>query len=220
MADLRSRWRDGWLEATAYDAVVEREHLARVLGRLAWGVDIGAFFEEIARLGELPDGATVLDVPCGGGVAFRGLASDQAIRYVAADLSSVMLARARAEARRRGLRQIEFVQADVEALPFGDASFDLCITYTGLHCFPDPAAAVGELARVLRPGGIVRGSAVVAGAGVRQDLLVRILRRAGVFGPGGTAGALAQWLAAAGLVDIATRCDGALAYFSAVRPAP
>jgi len=98
----------------------------------------------------------------------------------------MMLRRARAEAQRRALDQIEFIAADDEALPFDDASFDVCVSYTGLHCFPDPAAAVSEIARVLRPGGVVCGSMVVRRAGLRQDAFVRLYEVAGVFGPSGT----------------------------------
>ena len=39
---------------------------------------------------------------------------------------------------------IEFVEADVTALQFADASFDLCVTYNGLHCLPDPHAALAR----------------------------------------------------------------------------
>jgi ubiquinone/menaquinone biosynthesis C-methylase UbiE len=46
------------------------------------------------------------------------------VRYVAGDLSPAMLRRARAAAKRRDLNQIEFTEADVEALPPDDASFD------------------------------------------------------------------------------------------------
>jgi ubiquinone/menaquinone biosynthesis C-methylase UbiE len=55
-----------------------------------------------------------------------------------------MLRRARAEADRCGIHWIEFAEADVEALPFEDRSFDLALTYTGLHCFPDPSAATAK----------------------------------------------------------------------------
>jgi SAM-dependent methyltransferase len=96
VSDVRERWRSGWLEATVYDSVVEHERLAGVLGRLIWGADTSAFYQEIARLGEEPDGTVILDVPCGGGVAFRGLRPRQRVRYVAGDLSPVMLRRARA----------------------------------------------------------------------------------------------------------------------------
>ena len=216
MSDVRERWRSGWLEATVYDSVVEHERLARVLGRLIWGTDTSAFYREIARLGEEPDGTVILDVPCGGGVAFRGLRPGQRVRYVAADLSAVMLRRARAEAQRRDLDQIEFIEADVEALPFDDASFDLCVSYTGLHCFPNPAAAISEIARVLRPGGVVGGTMVVRRAGRRQDAFVRLYQVAGVFGPSGTCDDLEAWLADAGMLDVSAR-SGALAYFSARR---
>ena len=217
VSDTRERWRSGWLEATVYDTVVEHERLAGVLGRLIWGTDTSAFYREIARLAEAPDGTVILDVPCGGGVAFRGLRPGQRVRYVAADLSPVMLGRARAEAERRDLDQIEFTEADIERLPFKDASFDLCVSYTGLHCFPDPAAAVSEIARVLRPGGVLRGTMVVRRAGLRQDAFVRLYQVAGVFGPSGTSDELESWLADAGMLDVSTRSDGALAYFSAYR---
>jgi SAM-dependent methyltransferase len=113
-----------------YDSVVEHERLAGVLGRLIWGTDTSAFYREIARLAEEPDGTVILDVPCGGGVAFRGLRPRQRVRHVAGDPSPVMLRRARAEAKRRELDQIEFTQptsllrlakqvaAEVDGAPF------------------------------------------------------------------------------------------------------
>jgi ubiquinone/menaquinone biosynthesis C-methylase UbiE len=138
---------------------------------------------------------------------------------VAADLSKVMLTRARGEARRRGVEAlIEFVEADVEALPFSDGEFDLSVTYTGLHCFPDPAVAIAELARVLKPGGRLRGTAVTRGAGLRQDMLVRVMQTASVFGPGGSLTDVERWLREAGLDEIDTTRDGALAYFAGRKP--
>jgi SAM-dependent methyltransferase len=219
MPDLRERWRTSFIEATTYDWAVEHERVAGVLGRLVWGTDTSAFYRDIARLSELPTGTRVLDIPCGGGVAFRGLRADQELDYVGADLSPVMLGRARAEAERRHLDWIEFTEADVEALPFEDGSFDLCVTYTGLHCFPDPAAAIAEMSRVLRPGGELRGTTVVKHAGVRQDAFVRLMQVGGVFGPSGSLAELESWLAAAGMLDASTRRDGALVYFFARRPA-
>jgi SAM-dependent methyltransferase len=217
--DLRERWRTGFIEASTYDWAVEHEHVAGVLGRLLWGTDTGAFYRDIARLSELPAGSSVLDVPCGGGVAFRGLRPEQELRYVAADLSPIMLRRARAEAERHGLHLIEFVEADVEALPFADHSFELCITYTGLHCFPDPSAAIAEMARVLRPGGELRGTSVLRQTGLRQDAVVRLMQAGGLFGPGLTLAELKTSLAGAGLVRVNASRNGALAYFSACRRA-
>lgn len=217
MPDLRERWRTGFIEATTYDWAVEHERVAGILGRLIWGTDTAAFYRDIARLSELPAGSSVLDIPCGGGVAFRGLLAEQELHYVAADLSPVMLKRARAEADRRGLQWIEFAEADVEALPFQDRSFDLVITYTGLHCFPDPSAAIVEMARVLRPGGELRGTSVIRAAGLRQDAFVRLMQAGRVFGPGQTLAELETSLADAGLVKVKTSRSGALAQFSARR---
>lgn len=217
MPDLRERWRTSFIEATTYDWAVEHEHVAGLLGRLIWGTDASAFYRDIARLSELPVGTSVLDIPCGGGVAFRGLRPEQELHYVAADLSPVMLRRAQAEADRRGIHWIEFVEADVEALPFEDRSFDLVVTYTGLHCFPDPPAAIAEMVRVLRPGGELRGTSVIRRAGLRQDAFVRLMQAGGVFGPSGTLAELESWLAVTDMVKLSTRRDGALAYFSARR---
>jgi SAM-dependent methyltransferase len=217
MPDPRERWRTSFIEATSYDWAVEHEHVAGVLGRLVWGTDTSAFYGDIARLAQLPTGTRVLDIPSGGGVAFRGLRLEQELDYVAADLSPVMLRRARAEADRRGIHWIEFVEADVGALPFEDRSFDLVVTYTGLHCFPDPPAAIAEMARVLRPGGELRGTLVIKRTGLRQDALVRLMQVGGVFGPGQSLAELETSLADAGLVRVSTSRNGALAYFSARR---
>src|SRR5437763_5256721 len=214
MPDLRERWRTSFIEATTYDWAVEHEHVAHVLGRLIWGTDTAAFYRHIARLSELPAGTSVLDIPCGGGVAFRGLRPEQGLHYVAADVSPVMLRRARAEADRRGIHWIEFIEADVEALAFDDRSFEVCVTYTGLHCFPDPPSAIAEMARVLRPGGELRGTSVIKQVGLRQDTFVRLMQLGGVFGPGQTLAGLHASLSDAELVQIAVMRIGAPAYFS------
>lgn len=214
-------WRLARLVPAIYDFAVEHERVAAVGGRLLWGAGVAPMYRAFAGLRELSPGAAVLDVPCGGGVAFRGLApathGAPGPRYVAADLSPVMLARARAEAARRGT-PIAFVRASAARLPFRDAAFDVVLSYNGLHCFPDPAGAVAEMARVLRPGGVLRGTAVVRGAGRRQDAFVALFRRRGEFGTVGDAGGLRGWLAAAPLKDVRVEPSGALAYFTAVRP--
>lgn len=219
MPDLRERWRTGWFEATAYDWAVEHERVARLLGQLIWGTNTDRFYRDIARLADLAAGTSVLDIPCGGGVAFRSLRPERKLRYVAADLSAVMLRRAQAEAERRRLNWIQFAEADVEALPFQEGEFDLCISYTGLHCFPDARSAIREMARVLKPGGELRGTSVVRRAGIRQDAFVRLMQIGGVFGPGLTLEQLESSLTDAGLVSAHTERDGGLAYFSAHKPA-
>ena len=217
--DVRAVWRSPWFDrfgAATYDLFVERERLARVGALLLWGTDARLLYRSLAAISGAPDGSAILDVPCGGGVAFRALRPEQRVRYVAADLSPGMLRRARSESERRGLRQIALIEADVEALPFDDASFDLSVCLNSLHCFADPAAALREIGRCLRPGGRLIGDAAVRGRGARFDFTIRLYERRGIFGPGGTAADVERWLADAGFEQVRLRLSGAVAYFEAL----
>lgn len=220
MADVRSawsRWLVGRLGGAVYDFGVEREWLARPAGMALWGTDTRLLFDAIRTVGDLPDGSAVLDIPCGGGLALRGLRQGQRVRYVAADISPDMLERARRRASALGRDDIEFTLADIERMPFGDNEFDLCLCFNGLHCLPDPAAAVREIARCLAPGGRLVGDAVVRHAGRRQNMLIGAFRRGGAFGPGGTADELHDWLTDAGLRPDHVRRSGAVVHFAATR---
>jgi ubiquinone/menaquinone biosynthesis C-methylase UbiE len=202
--------------AALYDAGVKHDSVAAVGARAMWGADMRRMFAEIGRLADAPAGTAILDIPCGGGFAFRGLRPGQAVHYVAADISPYMLAQARTQAARRGVQDtIEFVESDVTALQFADNSFDLCVTYNGLHCLPDPRAALGELTRVLKPGGTLRGTSCVTGRGSRADALIATLRRAGVFGNAPHTGDIETWLRELGLDVVALEHTGAVEFFEA-----
>ena len=219
MADVTEKWRSERVTAALYDAGVKHDSVARVGARAMWGADLRRMFTDIERLADVPAGASVLDIPCGGGQAFRGLRTGQAVHYVAADISPYMLKRARREAGRRGVQDaIEFVEADVTALQFPDASFDLCVTYNGLHCLPDPRAALAELTRVLRSGGILRGTSCVTGRGPRKDALIAMLRRGGVFGNTPHTGEIERWLKEFGLDVVSLEPSGGIEFFEARLP--
>lgn len=209
------RWRRGRVSATLYDIGVQHERIAAALGRLLWASDVRRLYSEQYLLRALPEGSRVIDIPCGGGVAFRGLEPGRRVAYVAVDLSRAMIARAGREAARRGLGHVRFLEGDVDALPFPDNRFDLCLAYNSLHCFANPEQAVSELTRVLRPGGMLRGSTVLTGCGRRQDILIRLWTGLGMFGPGGSAGELRSWLVNAGLSRIRVEISGAIGFFSA-----
>jgi SAM-dependent methyltransferase len=218
MPEQRSIWSGGAVGRVgggAYDFAVEHEWLARPAGLALWGTDTRMLYDSIRTIGELPEGSAVLDVPCGGGVALRGLRPGQSLRYVAADISTDMLDRARARAAALGRDDIEFVEADIERMPFEDNEFDLCLSFNGLHCLPDPPVAVREIARCVKPGGRLVGDSVVRGAGWRQDLAIGFFRRAGVFGVGGTVDDLNGWLTDAGLKVDRLERSGGLAHFTA-----
>ena len=91
-----------------------------------------------------------LDVGCGSGAAVRAAAAAGARRAVGVDLSPVMIEQAKALAEGAAS---EFVVGDAEALPFLDASFDALLCSSSFHHYPEPARALGEMARVLVPGG-------------------------------------------------------------------
>ncbi|OLF16639.1 class I SAM-dependent methyltransferase [Actinophytocola xanthii] len=207
----------GRVPGAVYDFGVQRPWLAVPAGWLLWGTDVRHLHRTVRGLADLPAGSSVLDVPCGGGIALRGLRRGQDVRYVGADVSPAMLARTRRLAARSWTTGVALARADLTRLPFATGAFDSCLCLNGLHCLPDPARAVRELARCLRPGGRLVGDLVVSGAGVRQDLALAVLRRLGLFGPGGTPADLGGWLAAAHLrVDRILR-SGAVVHFVATR---
>ena len=92
-----------------------------------------------------------LDVGCGTGFLALQLAG-LGHRAVGVDGAEAMLTVARAKASQAGLA-IDFRLADAAELPFAPASFDLVIERHVLWTLPDPAAALADWARVLRPGG-------------------------------------------------------------------
>ncbi|KAB1985765.1 class I SAM-dependent methyltransferase [Streptomyces triticiradicis] len=96
----------------------------------------------------------VLDVGCGTGQTTR-LAARTAARGSALglDLSGPMLDRARGLAAEEGLGNIGFEQGDAQVHPLPGAAFDVALSRFGIMFFADPAAAFGNIARALRPGG-------------------------------------------------------------------
>jgi SAM-dependent methyltransferase len=212
-------WSQDPLWAPVYGWTVDHPGVGGALWRLGMGSDLRLLYAAADEIARQPAGATVLDVPCGSGVALRGLRPGQGVRFLALDISDAMLARTRAAARRLGVAdQVETVLGDVADLPLTDGEVDLVVTFTGLHCFPDPRAAVAELARVLRPGGVLTGSALLEDTGLRYEPVRRAGRLAHLLGPGCTSYDVRTWLAEDGLTDVTLETSGAIGYFRAVRP--
>ena len=103
------------------------------------------------------EGVEVLDVASGTGVVARAVARRLGAsgRVVASDFSEAMLARSAAVELPAGSAPVEFVEASADALPFTDRAFDVVLCQQGLQFFPQQQAAVSEMRRVLRPGGVV-----------------------------------------------------------------
>jgi ubiquinone/menaquinone biosynthesis C-methylase UbiE len=195
-----------------YDFYIERDWLMRLIGRVVWGIDASVLYTSMEAISRAGDGATILDVPCGGGVALRAVRPDQDVRYLAVDISEKMLARAQRRAKTRSLRQVEFALADMRALPFADGEMDLVVCYSGLHMVKDPEPAVRELVRCLKPGGELLGSTFLAEGSRRQRALFELDRRGGNPTPPRRKD-LRGWLEKAGIVDAAIEPERGFAVF-------
>jgi ubiquinone/menaquinone biosynthesis C-methylase UbiE len=119
-----------------------------------WDKLRGELFGAASHFQALPalvdDAWVVGDLGCGTGQVAAALAPFVA-RVIAVDRSGEMLQAARRLVR--GLRNVEIRRGDLEALPIDDEALDAATLLLVLHHVPDPAAALAEAARVLKPGG-------------------------------------------------------------------
>lgn len=111
-------------------------------------------------IGAAGDG-TILDVACGPGIVTAALAG-RAERVTAFDATPEMLKKARQRCADAGLDNVQFEQGNAETLPFDEQTFDGVVTRLAIHHFADPARVLGEMFRVLRPGGLAVIADVVA----------------------------------------------------------
>ena len=104
----------------------------------------------LANAAALALGNSVLDIACGTGILARECKTrvGEAGSVAGLDLNGGMLAVAALAAP-----TIEWHQGDATELPFGDGSFDAAVSQFGLMFFPERAGAIGEMWRVLAPGG-------------------------------------------------------------------
>jgi ubiquinone/menaquinone biosynthesis C-methylase UbiE len=107
-------------------------------------------------LDHLRSGMTLLDVGCGPGSITIDLARRVAPgRVVGLDASGTVIEEARATAVDAGVSTVSFEVADLFELPFDDGSFDVVHAHQVLQHVPDPEAALAEMRRVCRQGGMV-----------------------------------------------------------------
>jgi SAM-dependent methyltransferase len=107
-------------------------------------------------LPHLAGAARVLDVGCGPGTITVDLAARvPGGEVIGIDAAAGVLDEARAEAGRRGQGNVRFETGDVYQLAFSDGSFDVVHAHQVLQHLSDPVAALAEMRRVCRPGGVV-----------------------------------------------------------------
>lgn len=206
-----------WMASRTLPLIYER--LWRPIGARvlmgAGGLDPQAERRAAVAALSLTAGDRVLDVACGPGNFTRefACAADPGI-VVGLDASRTMLARAVVETE---ARNVVYVRGDAEALPFADQGFDAVCCFAALYLIERPMEAVGEIARVLAPGGRV---ALLASCN-RGPLPVALTRPPVRFVTGVRlfdSQELARALARQGLSDVRVRVSGMAQFLSARRP--
>lgn len=118
--------------------------------------------------------ATVLDAGCGAGhtaIAFAAIAD----RVIACDFTPAMLQQVEALASELGVANVRAQLADVEALPFPSRSFDLVATRYSAHHWLHPPRALAEFRRLLKPGGALLLSDIMAREDFAQDTFLQTI---------------------------------------------
>jgi len=120
-----------------------------------WHAQLAGAHAALSQGAALGPGERVLDVACGSGLVTFAAARSVAPggHVVGIDISGRMIDVARAHAVERDIANANFVRMDAEWLALPDARFDVTLCALGLMYMPDPARALREMKRVLRPGG-------------------------------------------------------------------
>ncbi len=110
------------------------------------------FGEAVVAAAAIGTGERILDIGCGCGTTTLRAARPGS-RAVGVDVSEPMIERARANARREGATNIEYLVADAQTQPFPPSSFDVGISRFGVMFFDDPVQAFANVRAAIRPGG-------------------------------------------------------------------
>lgn len=135
LAQFKEAQKEGWKKFAPLEAIT---------------TPAGAHLVQFAGIAK---GHRILDVGCGTGVVAITAARVGAL-VRAADLTPELLERARENARIADV-EIEFLEADVEELPFHAEEFDIVVSQFAHMFAPRPEVAMAEMLRVLRPGGTI-----------------------------------------------------------------
>jgi len=125
------------------------------LATLPQGANLGLSCGNPQALARIKPGETVLDL--GSGAGFDCLLAAHKVgptgRVIGIDMTDAMLVKARANAEKTALGNVEFRKGEIEALPVEDNSIDVVISNCVLNLVPDKDRAFREIRRVLKPGG-------------------------------------------------------------------
>lgn len=113
-------------------------------------------YRRVALLTGMSEGQEVLVAACGSGVTLEYFVREFGVQGSGADEDPVLVERVEARAREEGLAaRMQVQQAPMDSLPYRAGVFDVAVAELGLTARADPAAAIREVVRVVRPGGRV-----------------------------------------------------------------
>ncbi|HWF38218.1 MAG TPA: class I SAM-dependent methyltransferase [Candidatus Acidoferrales bacterium] len=166
----------------------DSRHLDKIRDRFTETADVFAKtvrrtrVEEGQRLAEYatadlahPENILAIDVACGPGTFTRPLAA-RVGKAIGVDLTPAMVEKARAEAARDGIANIEFVQGDIYALPFANEFAGIVACGYAFHHMTEPARALAEMVRVLKPGGRIALTDIIVPDGCDGDFQNKVER--------------------------------------------
>jgi len=185
MADRKKQIQDSYKNlggdfAGFYDGLVSYSTLSgKIANKIMWGFDEFTTSQWLnSALSGIPENFSgkLLEVPVGTGVLTMPLYQTLPHAEITClDYSADMMANAQKRAGFMNIKNIDFRQGDVGALPFPDESFDIVLSLNGFHAFPDKEKAFSETYRVLKKGGIFCGCFYIQGEKKRTDFAVKHL---------------------------------------------
>lgn len=171
------------------------------------GANLGLGCGNPQAIADLQPGETVLDLGSGAGfdcfLAARGVGSTG--RVIGVDMTPEMLARAQENAAKAAMGNVEFRLGEIEKLPVADESVDVIISNCVINLSPDKPAVYREAYRVLRPGGRLAVSDVVATAELPEEWRNDMRLLSDCISGAADVDSLTQMLREAGFVDIDIR---------------
>lgn len=168
------------------------------------GADLGLGCGNPNAIAALKTGETVLDLGSGGG--FDCFLAARAVgptgRVIGVDMTPDMISRARENARKVEAKNVEFRLGEIEHLPVADQTVDAIMSNCVINLSPEKEAVFSEALRVLKPGGRLAISDVVAIAPIPEELRAQAAAIAGCIAGAAPLDEVKQMLARVGFVDI------------------
>jgi SAM-dependent methyltransferase len=174
------------------------------LASLPEGADLGLGCGNPQALAAMRPGEVVVDLGSGAGIDCF-LAAQQvgpSGRVIGVDMTHEMLAKARANAERVRVGNVEFRLGEIEHLPIADSAADVVISNCVINLVPDKEQVYREAFRVLKPGGRIAIADVVNTAPLPPELAADGTLLCTCLAGAATTRLIEDWLATAGFIDI------------------